>query len=93
MARNKSEKSPFGDPMVDHYLRSWLRWQRLIRARDFSLNDASPWFEAGRVQEKALLALSTSQRHLLSKKNLNGLADVERLYGHEAEFQDGTQSK
>jgi len=92
MARNKSERSPSGDPMVDDYLRAWLRWRRHLRGH--SMDPPSQLLVDMRLKKDLL---SHEQFALMNR--LDGVVssletkDVERLYGHEPEFQNGTQSK
>ena len=92
MARNRSEQSPSGDPMVDDYLRAWLRWRRHLG--DDAMGSSSELLVQMRIK-KALL----SHEQFVLMNRLEGVAsslrtkDVERLYGHEPEFEYGTQSK
>lgn len=89
MAGNKSEKSPSGDPMIDDYLRAWLRNQRNLMAG----NDWSRFLS--NAQNVTFERLSESQRlamHALNKRPAGYIMhdDVVRLYGEEAGFSHGT---
>lgn len=97
MPRNRSEKSPSGDPMVDDYLRAWLRWYRHIN------NDVA-WEQAGyrksRValreeKDRTLELLSSDQKRFMNETLAAEYSlskeDVFRLYGHEPEFTDATK--
>jgi len=91
--RNRSEKSPSGDTMVDDYLRAWLRWYRdLKRGYDPATHTAN-LLQSDR--ERLLTLLSDKQHRFInidlssSGTNLSH-SDVVRLYGDEAEFQNGT---
>jgi len=94
MARNKSEKSPSGDPMVDEALRAWLRLA-LAKRRGDDLETLSALMT---LENRAYFRLDRRQTDLRTRMRLYGpgLNTTERLmnlYGHEPEFQDGTQQK
>jgi len=79
--------------MVDEALRAWLRWYRSIlnRTDDDDLTE-----RLSDRETEAYDALSSKQKSLLGqtlKSNGGRIAVVMKLYGHEAEFQNGTQSE
>jgi len=93
MARNKSEKSPSGDPMVDECLRAWLRWSRSRRnvthpARTRELSDLEC-----RAYEQLIPDQLRLRAHIISSGGIGTHLGLMKIYGHEPEFQDGAQSK
>ena len=95
MARNRSEKSPSGDPMVDEALRAELRVMQ-VKARGHIWLGGRRRLEA--LDNDAYLALNSRQRSLRSRmRNGNGgsnpMDNLMALYGHEDEFKHGTKSK
>jgi len=86
MARNRSETSPSGDPLVDEAMRAWLRWH---------LCDG-PTAEQERLSSleiDAYDALSIKQRGLLHRMSGSGAGAIRDLIRHEPEFQNGAQQK
>lgn len=85
MARNRSEQSPSGDPMVDDYLRAWLRWYRARGRRRLDLRS---------VRDIKLDLLTHEQASLVGRIARDGdmllYEGAVRLYGQEAEFQDAS---
>lgn len=90
MPRNRSEKSPSGDPMIDDYLRAWLRWYRAAFVR------RDPSVEPGLRGERCrTMDLLSSQQVVFMNSRLprSGVltkSDVDRLYGQEPEFQNAS---
>jgi len=91
MARNKSEKSPSGDPQIDEYLRAWLRWHRSRGGLDRSPD--SLWYKWQQKRQAITHKQFERMRVLGPNRVTLGPADIIALYGHEPEFQDGTQQK
>jgi len=94
MARNRSEKSPSGDPMVDEAIRAWLRLALSQRRGD----ERARRRRFDRLEIDAYERLDRHQRQLRWQMMTDGLGDNETenviaLFGHEPEFQDGAQSK
>ena len=93
MARNKSEKSPSGDPMVDEALRAWLRWHRSFYNRGPQASVSKLMDLECRLYDR----LSPRQRRLRSDFLDSGVDSYHeglmKAFGREPEFQNGTQSK
>ncbi len=88
MPRNRSEKSISGDPVLDEYLRAYLRFYNL------------PWGDRtgdkGRVlrerHSRLIGALTDTQREVISalgRDGYLGLDQTRELFQHEPEFQHG----
>jgi len=96
MARNRSEKSPSGDPMVDEALRAWLRLE-LARWRGGGVSGEVR--NHLRILENAAYeALNSRQLDLRARVRVGkpysvSIDNLIALYGHEPEFQNGTQQK
>jgi len=91
MARNRSEKSPSGDPVVDGYLRACLRVSRCQ-------GNAQLRLELRDLRSNAALRLRPSHWDLLHNWGTPSprpmrYEDLDHLFGHEDEFKHGTQSK
>jgi len=95
MARNNSEKSPSGDPVVDAALRAWLRLDTELMRSDIREDER---LRLRMRENEAYGVLSDDQRLLRSRicmgaRHPSFRENLLALYGHEPEFKNGTQSK
>jgi len=86
MPRNRSEKSVSGDPVLDEYLRAFIRSQTRRNAPD------GP--ELRRRHDALCQALTDEQRSTIRALGEGGylrLGQARELFRHEPEFNDATK--
>lgn len=90
MPRNRSERSVSGDPVLDEYLRAFLRLHNF----SWSANNGTERASLQRRHGTLLEALTDKQRSAIAALGTNGYLHLEQtreLFQHEPEFQHGTQ--